>query len=231
MTGTTSLRAAALLAVVGLALSACYPLSYAPGTQRPAWCDPTDTAVNDGHTASFLASYSVPKGPLSKDDCISVVNDLNAARNYVAQFPTVADAEAAGWIQVTVWTPGQGIHYADPDRMYGPFDPRRPNWLQYNGTAPTSNLAGMMFLVDTNVTQPPAGFPGANDHWHNHDKLCVDADAVPMIIGEHLSDQYCAAIGGVNTPYADVWMVHAWIPTYGGWNPTDIFNNNHPSLN
>ena len=35
-----------------------------------------------------------------------------------------------------------------------------------------------MFLVESGV-KPPAGFPGANDHWHNHDKLCIDADANP----------------------------------------------------
>ena len=37
----------------------------------------------------------------------------------------------------------------------------------------------MMFLVESGV-KPPAGFPGANDHWHNHDKLCIDADAEPI---------------------------------------------------
>lgn len=219
----------AIVALCVLVLSGCYPLDYAPGTPRPTWCDPTDTAVNDGHTASFLAVYTTAKGPLSQENCQGVVASLNAARNYVAQFPTVADARAAGWIQATVWTPGQGIHFADPTRLEGPFDPERPNWLQYNGTAPTARLAGMMFLVESG-TSPPSGFPGANDHWHNHDKLCIDADAEPFVIGEHLSDAVCAGIGGVNTDYRTTWMVHAWIPTYAGWTPTDIFNNNHPSL-
>jgi hypothetical protein len=230
MPRVNSRRHVALLLVVGVVLGACQPLSYLPGTPRPAWCDPTDTAVNDGHTASFFANYSVPKGPLSQDDCLGVANYLSAARDYVAQFPTVADARAAGWIQATVWTPGQGIHFADPTRLNGPFDPNHPNWLQYNGTAPTARLAGMMFLVQTGAG-PPAGFPGNNDHWHNHDKLCIDADAEPFVIGEHLSDATCTAIGGVNTNYTGTWMVHAWIPTYAGWQPTDIFNNNHPSLN
>jgi hypothetical protein len=229
MNTTMTRRVLPLLAMV-LVLGACYPLSYEPGTPRPKMCDPTDTAVNDGHTASFWANYTQPKTPLSKDSCQQVVGLLNAAAAYASQFPTVADVKAAGWVQATVWTPGQGIHFADPTRLYGPFEPTKPNWLQYNGTSNSANLSGMMFLVDSGV-KPPAGFPGANDHWHNHDKLCIDADANPFVIGEHVSDQLCTAIGGVNTDVATQWMVHAWLPVYDGWDATDIFNNNHPSLN
>ena len=229
MTRNRLMRRVVAVAVLTVGLSACYPLDYLPGTNRPSWCDPTDTAVNDGHTAGFNAAYSTPKGPLAQWDCWAVVGDLNAARDFVAQFPTVADVEAAGWIQATVWTPGQGVHYVDPARMTGPFNPRRPNYLLYNGKAPTAKLAGMMFLVESGAS-PPAGFAGANDHWHNHDPLCIDADAIPYVIGEHLSDAFCAAIGGVNTDLSNQWMVHAWVPTYAGWVAPDIFNNSHPSL-
>ena len=219
----------ALLSAGLLVLGACNALSYLPGTPRPSWCDPTDVAINDGHTAAFFARYTTPKGPLSQVDCQVVASQLNMARDFAAQYPTVAAVRAAGWVQATVWTPGQGIHFTDPSRAVGPFDPTRPNWLQYNGTAPTAALVGMMFLVESGAN-PPAGFPGNNDHWHNHDKLCIDADAEPYVIGEHFSDALCTALGGVNTDESDQWMVHAWLPTYGGWNPTDIFNNNHPSL-
>jgi hypothetical protein len=226
---TTPLRRFLPVLALVLLAGACYPLSYLPGTPRPKWCDPTDTAVNDGHTADFFANYSQPKTPLSQAQCQEVVAQLSAAADFARQFPTVADVRAAGWIQVTVWTPGQGIHFADPDRLYGPFNPEMPNWLQYNGTAPTARLAGMMFLVDSGV-DPPSGFAGPNDHWHNHDELCIDADAEPMVIGEHVSDQLCAAMGGVNVDVSNQWMVHGWLPVYAGWEATDIFNNNHPSL-
>jgi hypothetical protein len=229
MTRVNTRRRLAFVLAVALFVSGCDGFTFLPGTPRPTACDPTDTAVNDGHTAAFFTKYTVPKGPLSQRDCKQVVDYLRASEDFVARLSTVGAAKAAGWIQVTVWTPGQGIHFADPARMNGPFDPRRPNWLQYNGTADTARLVGMMYLVE-NGSNPPAGFPGANDHWHNHDELCVDADAVPMIIGEHLSDAVCAAIGGVNTDYSTTWMVHAWFEGYGGWIPTDVFNNNHPAL-
>jgi len=229
MTRPTRLRLAVLLAVALLALGACYPLSYMPGTPRPTWCDPTDTAVNDGHTASFFAAYSTPKGPLSQLNCIYVAADLNAAIGYVSQFPTVAAAKAAGWVQATVWTPGQGIHFVDPTREIGPFDPGRPNWLMFNGTADTANLVGMMFLVESGAS-PPAGFPGANDHWHNHGPLCYKEGATPFIVAEGVSDAICTALGGVNTDFSGQWMAHVWLPVYAGWDATDIFNVDHPSL-
>ena len=123
MTATSLLRRALPLLAITLVLSACYPLSYEPGTPRPTSCDPTDTAVNDGHTASFFANYTQPKGPLSQVDCQVVVALLNTAADYAAQFPTVAAVKAAGWIQVTVWTPGPGHPLRRPDP---PLRPVRP---------------------------------------------------------------------------------------------------------
>jgi hypothetical protein len=218
------------VAVAGvMLLSGCDLYSYLPGTPRPAWCDPTDTAVNDGHTAAFFATYTTPKGPLSQSACLEVANYLPFAAEFASKYPTVAAVQAAGWVQATVWTPGQGIHSVDPARMTGPFDPDRPNYLMYNGTAPTANLVGMMFLVESGPA-PPAGFPGNNDHWHNHGPLCYKAGAFPFILGESLSASLCTALGGVNTDFSNQWMVHVWLPVYAGWQATDIFNNNHPSL-
>jgi len=201
------------------------------GSARPYWCDPTDTAINDFHglPANFNAAYTQPKGPLSATDCQSVTGNLTAAEAFVSQYPTVADAEAAGFRQAAVWSAGQGIHYVDPARLLGPFDPNKPNWLMYDGTAPTSQVTGMMFLLDTGTTSPPPGFAGLNDHWHQHDALCTDPTpgAYPFIIGEHISDAQCGAIGGINLVSPTVWMVHVWLPIYQGWVPTDIFNKAH----
>jgi len=209
-------------------VSGCDLYSYLPGTPRPSWCDPTDTAVNDGHTAAFSAAYTTPKGPLSQSDCQQVATYIQAAQDFAVKYPTVAAVQAAGWTQATVYTPGQGAHYVDPNRMTGPFDPRRPNFLMYNGTAPTANLVGMMFLVDSGAA-PPAGFPGANDHWHNHGPLCIKAG---VVIGEvpPMSSAQCTSLGGTVTDLSSQWMVHVWLPVYAGWQATDIFNVSHPSL-
>lgn len=228
-----------LVGVLAVVATACLPvtLPFEPGTARPFFCDPTDTAINDGHAHGgghmmndpFHQTYTQPKGPLSGADCRALNSQLMAAQQWVMQFPTVADAEAAGFKQAAVWSPGQGIHYVDPNRLTGPFDPTRPNWLMYDGTAPNSKLTGMMFLVASG-TYPPAGFPGGNDHWHTHGALCTQMGSWPFIIGEHLTDAECAAIGGVNTLFDTMWMVHVWLPEYAGWQATDIFNKTHPAI-
>jgi hypothetical protein len=221
------------IAVAGLMLlSGCDLASYMPGTPRPYWCDPTDTAVNDGHTTAFFNFYTTPKGPLSQSDCQMVDVDIQTARNFASHYPTVAAVEAAGWKLATVYTPGQGAHFVDPSRVTGPFDPEKPNYLMYNGTSPTNNLVGMMFLVDTgSSTTPPAGFPGANDHWHNHGPLCV-RNSDQVVIGEipPMTAAQCTAQGGTVTDLSSQWMVHVWLPVYAGWQATDIFNVSHPSL-
>ena len=230
------IRVMAIVLAAAAIATACRPISigglWGPGgTLRPYWCDPTDTAINDGHglAANFNAAYTQPKGPLSAMDCLATSGNLRASESFAKQFPTVADAEAAGWRQAAVWSAGQGIHYVDPNRLLGPFDPNKPNWLMYDGTSPGSKLTGMMFLLDTGTSSPPAGFRGMNDHWHQHGALCTDVapGAYPFIIGEHLTAGQCSSIGGINIVQQTVWMVHVWLPIYKGWVPTDIFNKAH----
>ena len=222
--------------VVALLCSGCNVLAlYSPGgSWRQGYCDPTDTALNDGHAgdATFAAVYTEPKGPLSAADCQALTGDLEVARAWATQYMTVGSLPA-NWVQAAVWSPGQGIHYVDSNRITGPFDPKRPNWLMYDGTSPTSRLTGLMFLEQQPGgmnSVPPAGFPGDNDHWHRHHELCYKANAIPFIVGEHLTDPECAALGGVNQMFMDTWMVHVWLPTYDNWTATDIFNKTHPSL-
>ncbi len=230
-------RSLALIITFTLIAAACVPLSvvWGPGgSLRPYWCDPSDTAINDAHglPANFNAAYTQPKGPLSGPDCLLTTNYLRSSEAFVKQYPTVADAEAAGWKQGAVWAAGQGIHYVDPSRLLGPFDPRKPNWLMYDGTSPGSLLTGMMYLLDTGSTTPPSGFPGDNDHWHQHGALCTDTTpgTYPFIIGESLTGPQCSSIGGINVIRPTIWMVHVWLPVYKNWVPTDVFNKSHPLI-
>ena len=221
-----------VLAVAGLFLAACQPMTYEPGTARPVICDPTDTAVNDSghHDMTFMSVYTQPKGPLSAADCKTLEAQTNKATQFVNQFATVAQAKAAGWVEAAVWSPGQGIHYVDPSRIAGPFNPERPNWLMFDGNQPDSKLTGMMYLVNSGAL-PPAGFVGNNDHWHRHGELCTTyRNGVPYIAAEHATDAECAALGGTNITYDTQWMVHVWLPSYDSWLPTDVFNKTHPSL-
>ena len=200
---------------------------HAEEISRPGFCDPTDTAVNDGHGRDFDRVYTREKIPLSSGECRELATLLDDAEAFAARFPTVADATAAGWTPIAAYVPGQGIHFEAPWPGGGPFDPRRPRFLLYDGTEPDSRLAGMMFLQRGEL--PPAGFPGDNDHWHNHPSLCFNRPRT-FVLGEHLSVDECAAQGGVTVDSSDLWMVHVWLPVYAGWEADDIFNRSHPAL-
>jgi hypothetical protein len=218
-------------------LSGCFygfPQWAPGGASRPFYCDPTDTAINDGHAgdATFAAVYTQVKGPLSAVDCFDLQQDIDAAVAFVSQYPTVGSLPG-NWKQAAVYAPGQGVHYVDINRIFGPFDPKKPNWLMYEGTSPSSKLTGMMFLEQQPGgmnSVPPEGFPGANDHWHRHHELCYNPSQYPFIVGEQLTDAECTALGGTNQMFMDMWMVHIWLPEYDGWVPTDVFNRTHPSL-
>lgn len=51
------------------------------------------------------------------------------------------------------------------------FDPARPNLLMYDSDSDSGRLTGMVWAV-VSGEMPPEGFPGDNDHWHFHERLC-----------------------------------------------------------
>jgi hypothetical protein len=110
------------------------------------------------------------------------------------------------------------------------FDPQRPNMLMYDSNSDSGRLTGMVWAV-VSGHMPPEGFPGDNDHWHFHETLCfVEGNGGPFIVGDGISDQECAARGGVNEDTSDTWLLHVWLPVYEGWEATDIFNKEHPTV-
>lgn len=225
-------RIAGITLVVLLA-AACNPQDWAPGGPlRPWYCDPTDTAINDGHgEAGHMPPYTEEKGPLSAEDCMALNLFLIDATNYASQFPTAGVAEANGWHHLAPWIPGQGTHHVNVERsVTGEFNPSRPNLLMYDSNADSGRLTGMVWAVVSGDT-PPEGFPGDNDHWHFHERLCfVNRPSGPFIVGDNISDAECAARGGVNQDTSDTWLLHVWLPVYEGWEATDIFNRTHPTI-
>lgn len=154
-----------------------------------------------------------------------------AAKAYAKQYPTLGQAEAAGFRSTFGFIPGMGTHHgkgtftpemlADPnfDRqdpvipdsiMDDVFDPARPEFLQYNGNGAGSVLVGMSYYVRTDTGRPPAGFAGNNDWWHHHPTLCFDP-ATARADGVNTTDQQCARMGGVNVHLDDYYMLHVWL--------------------
>ncbi len=222
-----------VLVAVAMLASACNYLDWGPGgPERPWWCDPTDTEINDGHGDGHGGHqhYTEDKGPLSAAQCLIVDYQFELGEAFANQFPTAGDAEDAGWVQLAPWIPGQGTHHMDPS--YGiptEFDGTRPSMLMYDSNGRDGQLTGMMYVVDRGPgSMPPEGFLGDNDHWHAHETLCYGPAGT--IIGDSISDAACAARGGVNVDASGIWMVHVWLPVYDGWYASDIFDKNHPSI-
>ena len=92
------------------------------------------------------------------------------------------------------------------------FDPSKPSELLYDGTAPTSRIVGLSFLVFHDIN-PPEGFAGPNDIWHQHTfngGLCINKQG--LVVGpESTTAEDCAALGGHKAPLTNVWMVHDWV--------------------
>ena len=148
---------------------------------------------------------------------------LAAARQVPARFPTLRDAVGAGYVVTPLLEPGVGVHAVNWS-LVGPFDPGRPAMLLYDGTDPSARLVALSYYIESATTQQPAGFPGANDHWHNHIDICI-ADG-KLLQTVHQPD-VCRAQDGTYLTGRNLWMLHAWVVP-GHHNPWGVFATYNP---
>jgi hypothetical protein len=219
----------ALLGLLAVPAGAQGPPPANPSTV-PWWCTADDPLPMTDMTMQMMMDeatfYPQPKGTLSHRDCAHLTQDLRAARAYAMQYPTAADAVAAGFTMLVPYVHGMGAHYLGPQGISTSFDPRRPNFLMYGGNGPNAPLVGVMWLVDSGSAPPPVGLPGGNDHWHRHMLLCM---VHGIIVAEDLTNAACAAMGGVNLDTSHLWMNHGWIIPGWEYRP-DVFRMHHPDL-
>jgi hypothetical protein len=155
---------------------------------------------------------------------------LVAARNAAMQYPTVADAERAGYHLVGGgYGPGSGAHYISfGGGVFGRFDPSKPPTLIYDGTSPTAKMVGLMYLGAGQGGLAPEGFAGPNDHWHRHSGVCLKGVDVIFPVDASVTQAQCTAKGG-SFMNVTTWMVHAWVVP--GWeSPSGVFSHENPDL-
>jgi hypothetical protein len=170
---------------------------------------------------------SVENQPLDAATRDSLAAQLVRAREAAARFPTVADAERAGYRPVTRYVPLIGAHYMKFSLVDGRFDIDAPEMLLYDGAEASSRVVGLSYYVRS--SGEPEGFAGPNDHWHRHIGLCIDPKSLMVIGAESTSQEACRARGGVKAPGTDGWMVHAWVVP--GWeSPDGVFSAEHRDL-
>ena len=183
--------------------------------------------------------HAIRNDPLDPATQAELDRQLAITREVAAQFPTLADAAAAGYRRAGGYSPGLGVHYThsgiaelNPAGTMTDDTLRHPQSLIYAGTEPNSPIAGFMYYSMSKIE--PTGFPGTNDTWHYHSNVCVkfSAAGTDAPFGADRGDvtkEMCSAVGGVmlNTTQ---WMVHVW--SVPGWENDSggVFSEVNPKL-
>ena len=234
----TGLTALAVFALGSVSMTPAYAGAHAAAghshaDQAPAgavagWaagstpCEKASPPASPGQVATDAEGHS-HRGPALQEAIDQATQvELRAqqaqARTVIDRYPTVADAEKAGYRMSVTFVPCIGAHYTNLAYV-GAFDPANPSELLYDGTKPDSKLVGLSYLV-YHPGGPPEGFAGPNDRWHQHNVnggLCFGKSGV-VIGGETQTQQECEAIGGKKRELTDIWMVHDWVVP--GWECT-----------
>jgi hypothetical protein len=196
-------------------------------TTVQAGANAQQTAVAAAITTSATHEHgvAVPEQPMDGATRGQLAAQLVQARDVALQYPTVADAEAAGYRMVTPYLPLIGAHYIRWDLMDATFDLDHPEMLLYEGTAPTAHIVGLSYYVFS--ASEPDVFAGPNDHWHQHIGLCLRNNVV--IGAETMPAATCTRLGGIKTEAANGWMIHLWVVP--GWeSPQGVFSPEHTGL-
>jgi hypothetical protein len=182
---------------------------------QPTPVSPGQVGTGAGGSAEASGEHGhrgmVKPYPLTQEEQVQLQAEMATARTVIDQFPTVAAAEAAGYHRSTPYVPCIGAHYTNVARV-ATFDPAAPSELLFDGTNPDSKIVGLSYLV-LSGDDPPAGFAGKNDPWHQHNTnggLCF-ANGAQVIGGEETTEEECEARGGVKRELEGIWMMHAWV--------------------
>jgi hypothetical protein len=185
----------------------------------------TEVAAQITASATHEHGVATPEKPMDAASRAKLGEQLTEARKAALTYPTVADAEAAGYKMVTPYLPLIGAHYIRWDLMDTTFDLDHPEMLLYDGTNPTSKIVGLSYYMFAD--KEPEEFAGPNDHWHQHIGLCLKDN---VVIGpESMSEATCTSLGGIKAETTNGWMIHAWVVP--GWeSPQGVFSPEHSGL-
>jgi hypothetical protein len=177
------------------------------------------------HTHTFTQA-------ISPADRVKLAQQLELARQTALQYPTVADAEKAGLHRAGPFSPGLGAHYinyagaiSNPDGTMSDDDIRKPLAYIYDGTKPTSHIAGLFYMTGA---KDPQGFAGPNDVWHVHHNVCIKPGKngvidSPLGADHDATQEQCDAVGG-NLLKQTQYLLHVWVvPGYES--PEGVFSH------
>src|SRR5262245_464799 len=161
---------------------------------------PSPSTAAAGHTHTH---GPVTQTPPSAEERHVLAQELVEARDVAMRYPTVADAEAAGYRRAGPFSPGAGAHYVKMDgtgtNTDGKIDFEHPLAYLYDGTSETSEVVGVMYY--SLAKDAPEGFAGQNDVWHQHSGACLvhNADGTvdsPLAVDQDTTKSMCDQVGG-----------------------------------
>ena len=189
------------------------------------------------HSHGGSGATAVAEPSIESADVGALSEQLALTAPLVAAYPTLADAEAAGYRQAGPFSPGLGIHYNPPtysstngDGVMDPADIANAI-LIYDGIEDDARLAGFMYMAYQETE--PDGFVGDLDRWHYHTAVCVvfGPDGIDTPFGADLTGitpEMCEAEGGAFLDFTG-YMVHVWtVPGYES--ELGVFSDLNPAL-
>jgi uncharacterized membrane protein len=167
-----------------------------------------------------------------------LLRQLALTMDVVKKYPTVKDAEAAGYRRAGPFLPGLGTHYVggrtSRSGTLSDDDILRPSTIIYAGTKPESPIAGFMYIAGAMAPNnaEPEGFAGPNDHWHYHTGICLvsgtNGSMEALGFDGSITRESCGARKG-NWVAATQYLLHVWtVPGYT--NPLGVFAHVNPAL-
>jgi hypothetical protein len=193
--------------------------------------------VGHGHTAaeggavdsgsegeSFTGDHHGEAGPTTPEQAQVLAQQLDAAKAATERFRDIDVARRDGFVQVTQFIPGLGLHMARLGSLNRPFEPAEPALLLYmpdgvNGM----RLAGVAYDLPHTTDTPPEGFAGGSDVWHFHKSLCFLLDGTVTITPDEAA---CSERSGIFQAETG-WLLHAWLFVE---NPDGVFVEENPAV-
>ena len=178
----------------------------------------TEPAAGHGHEHGATAI----EAPLFTGDKATLANQWLAAQRSTTRFDTIEKIEKLGYVRSSAPIAGIGSHWVLWPQVAEAFDPAWPSMVLFDESRSPARLVGYSYWVQSAAA--PEGFAGDNDHWHQHQGLCVVNGWVDR--ERAAGPEECA---GTYLAGGDLWMLHAW-PVAGYENRDGRFATFNPKL-
>jgi hypothetical protein len=129
----------------------------------------------DGAVRALARAHDTPATARGESDLSPLtLRELAQARRATAKYHDIANAEAEGYVNGHLHTPGEGHHYVNPLLIDGTFNPEQPEVLLY---ASRPGEAGLRLVaveyVMPNTFPVPEGFSGDDDVWQSEEPFPI----------------------------------------------------------